>query len=172
MTASLARMLSRDFDQERRSSQYASRESSMYSNFTWLKSRLVPGTKVIVWGATVHLAHRAPESKHDGIAILRFGDYLRRGQQGHVFALGFSAFSGTYGRRQTNVLPAAPADSIEAKTFVDRAATERYLDKANLQTIGEAPGRVLAEDFHVARWAEAIDGLVMFREDRPPDFLD
>jgi hypothetical protein len=37
--------------------------------------------------------------------------------------------------------------------------------------MGAIPGRALGAGFKTARWDEVVDGMVVFREERPPEFM-
>jgi erythromycin esterase-like protein len=173
MVASLKRLFARDFtpdvpgvDPDTRL--FNARDGSMYQNFRWLVSQLPADSKVIVWTATTHATKdprkvpgfegRAPLGK------LLWDDYGTR-----AFALFISAASGSYARSSQPIqqLGPAPEGSLEQKAFAG-VGDSRYYDRKALQELGLIAGRALGTGFKTAMWDELCDGLVVFREERPP----
>lgn len=147
------------------------RDRSMYLNFQWLLARLPAHSKVIVWTANVHAAKTLNGvSGEEG--VVPFGSYVRREFKNRAFALGFSAFSGSYARTGQPVrqLSVAPSDSLEAQAFAGRESNTSYLSLKELRKLGSVPAR-LRTDFSTAQWGEVLDGMVIFREERAPDFI-
>jgi hypothetical protein len=146
------------------------REQWMYQNFQWLLSRLTAHSKVIVWAANTHVARDL-----SGVAgeegLIPFGSYVRREFKSRAFALGFSAYSGSYARTGQLVRPlsAAPGDSLEARAFAGRESDTAYFSSQELRKLGSIPARPLGTSFKTARWNEVLDGLLVFREEHPPD---
>jgi erythromycin esterase-like protein len=136
-----------------------------------LMSRLPANSKVIVWAATTHVAkdlsgmpgqdHRVP-----------LGAYIRREFRDHSFALGFSAYSGSYGmaRQPVRQLSVAPPLSLEGQAFTKDDSDTRYFKLNQLRKFGAVPARPMGSDFKTAKWDAVLDGLVVFREEHPPDF--
>ena len=178
MIDSLKRNFARDFTLDLTKNDQAvmwrnARDHSMYLNFQWLQSRLPPHSKIIVWAATVHLAKDLSGVSGDG-GSLPLGSYIRRDFGDQAFTLGFSAYSGTYVvvRPPVRSLSAAPDNSLEAQSFADLDANTVYLNLKQLRKLGSVPARPLGADFKTARWDEVLDGLVVFREERAPKYLD
>jgi len=145
------------------------RDRSMYLNFQWLMARLPAHSKVIVWAATIHVAKDlSGVSGNEG--VISFGSYVRREFGDRAFALGFSAYSGSYALTGQPVrqLSAAPDDSLDGRLSAER---ESYVALGELRKMGPLPGRALGAGFKTARWDEVVDGMVVFREERPPEFL-
>ena len=71
------------------------RDRWMYLNFQWLLSRLPAHSKVIVWAANTHVAKDLSGVPGEE-GVIPFGSYVRREFKGRAFALGFSAYSGSY----------------------------------------------------------------------------
>ena len=143
----------------------------MYLNFQWLLSPLPAHSKVIVWAANIHVAKdlsRVPGEE----CLIPFGSYVRREFKSDAFALGFSAYSGNYAMTGQPVqqLRVAAADSLEAQAFAGRDSTISYLSLKELWKFGSTPARPLGSDFKTARWSEVLDGILIFREERPPDY--
>jgi erythromycin esterase-like protein len=141
----------------------------MYLNFRWLMARLPAHSKVIVWAATTHVAKEL-----SGVSgsenIVPFGSYIHKEFGDRAFALGFSAYSGSYAMtgQATRQLSAAPENSLDG-----RASTESpsYLSLSELRRLGAIPARALGAEFKTALWDHVVDGMVVFREERPPEFL-
>ena len=150
------------------------RDASMYAIFDWLTHRLPPNSKIIVWAANAHIAHDAsadPAFSGGG----NFGSFIAKTYGRQSFALGLTALAGAYryGRREPNrALAPAGADSLESKALANIAAAAAYLDAAKLAAIGVAPARLLGADFDTANWQRAFDGVLVLRQQRPPQRTD
>jgi erythromycin esterase-like protein len=175
MVDNMKRLLARDFradagaGADSRVRDGNDRDRSMYSNFRWLMARLPAQSKVIVWAATTHAAKElSGVSGAEG--AVSFGSYVRREFGNRAFALGFSAYSGSYAMTGQPVrqLSAAPDDSMEARTV---AGGESYVSLSELRKMGAIAGRALGAGFKRARRDEVVDGMVVFREERPPEFV-
>ncbi len=178
MVANLRRNLARNFteddftkkDQELK--WRGDREQSMYLNFQWLLSRLPSQGKVIVWAATVHTAKEL-HSVGDWDGSVPLGSSIRKEFGDRAFSLGFSAYSGSYvaSRPPVRQLSVAPVTSLEGQAFAHAESGEVYFPRQQLQELGAIPGRPLGTSFKTAKWDEVLDGLVVFREERPPELL-
>ena len=175
MVASMKRLFARDFradvpaDADARSQDGNDRDRSMYLNLRWLMARLPEHSKVIVWAATIHVAKDlSGVSGSEG--VVPFGSYVHREFGDRAFALGFSAFSGSYAMTGQPVrqLSAAPEDSLDGRTI---AGGDSYVSLSELHKMGAIPGRALGAGFKTARWDEVVDGMVEFREERAPEFV-
>ena len=62
----------------------------------------------------------------------------------------------------------APEGSLERRAFAG-VGDSRYYDRRELQELGVIAGRALGTGFKTAMWDELCDGLVVFREERPPE---
>jgi erythromycin esterase-like protein len=173
MVTSIRRAIARDFLDQK--ANIAGRDRSMFLHFQWLSARLPRGSKIIVWAATAHLAKDAsalPEyAKSANLGSLIHQAYGRR-----AFVLGFSAASGAhYWSRQepSRSIDNAGAASVEAHALTHSAGNTAYLGPSALTRLGPKDGGALF--FHKplsVRWSEAIDGLVVFPDERPPHRLD
>lgn len=145
------------------------RSHSMWRNYQWWRAERFPqGSRVIVWGATVHLSRSA--RAHPRFAtVANFGSYIDRTYGDRASFLGFSAASGTY-MEGDQVRERAPAalGSLEAAALGDTALDLTYLDHASLRRLGALPGTVFSREPVVARWSDVVDGVVVFREERAP----
>jgi erythromycin esterase-like protein len=126
-------------------------------------------SKVIVWTATVHAAKNLSGVPGEE-KFVPLGSYIRREFKSDAFALGFSAYSGSYalGRQPVRTLAAAPANSLESRAFESGDSDTRYFDSSQIRKLGSIPARPLGPDFKTANWDDILDGLVVFREERPP----
>ena len=171
MIASAERDLSRDFMQTKAS--VAGRDHSMYLNFRWLAARLKPGTKIIVWAANQHVAKDAALDP-DFTAGGNVGAYIHAAYGRRAFALGFSAASGTFRWSRGEfrpIVPAAPG-SLEA-SLTAGAGEAAYAGPAQLQSLGERSSVLFSFQKPVsADWSRMFDGVVVFRESRPPVRID
>jgi erythromycin esterase-like protein len=178
MIDSLGKSLAFDFRQnvpkgvDEETLDFNDRDRWMYRNFEWLLARLPAHSKVIVWAANVHVAKDLSGVSGEENRV-PFGSYLQRNFKGRAFALGFSAYSGSYAMTGQPVrqLSPAPGDSLEAKTFAGRDSDTTYLSLKELRRFGSVPARALEAGFKTARWDEVFDGLVVFREERAPEFV-
>jgi hypothetical protein len=149
------------------------RDHWMYMNFRWHLSRLPAHSKVIVWAANVHVAKdlsHVPEEE----GLVPFGFYVRRQFKDRAFALGFSAYSGSYAfvGQPVRQLSDAPDTSLEWQSFANRGDSDTsYITLKQLRKFGPVGARPLGISFKTARWDDVLDGLVVFREERPPEYL-
>jgi erythromycin esterase-like protein len=178
MLENLKRTLARDLmssttaaDLDARS--FNDRDRSMYENFRWLVAHSPRQSKIIVWTAVNHAAKDLSGIPGDA-NLVSLGSYIRRDFANDAFALGISALAGTYARARqpARPLPPAPAASLEARTVDGNDSDVRYLNASRLADIGAVAARLPGPDFRTARWSSVIDGLVVFREERPPRFLE
>lgn len=148
------------------------RDRSMYLNFRWLLSRLPSHSKVIVWTATVHAAKdlSGVSGLDDRVPL---GSYIRRDFKDQAFTLGFSAYSGSYAfvGQPVRQLSVAPDTSLEWRLFANRASDTVYISLKQLRKFGSVGARPLGTSFRTARWDDILDGLVVFREERAPEYL-
>jgi erythromycin esterase-like protein len=177
MIENLKRYFARDYTEEFAKSAdpdagWNERDRSMYANFRWLLSRLPNHSKVIVWTATVHAAK---DLKYvNGFAgKVPLGSYIRRDFKDRAFALGFSAYSGSYAfaGQPVRQLSAASHASLEWQSFAHRDSDTVYLSLEQLRKFGSIGARPLGTSFATARWNDVLDGLVVFREERSPQYL-
>ncbi len=148
------------------------RDRSMYLNFAWLRSRLPPHSKVIVWAATVHVAKELSTVPGDENRI-PLGFYIHRDFKRRAFALGFSADSGSYAMVGQPVRPLslAPVGSLEGRSLAGRDIDTVYLSRGELRKIGPIAARPLGTNFTTARWDQVVDGLVIFRREQAPEYV-
>ena len=174
MVASLKREFARDFTQDLPGVDSGTRllnarDGSMYQNFRWLVSKLPAGSKVIVWTATTHAA-KDPRRVPGFESRVPLGKLLQDDYGARSFALFISAASGSYAlaRQPVQQLSPAPEGSLERRAF-EGAGDARYYGRNELHELGVIAGRALGTGFTTAMWDELCDGLVVFREERPPE---
>lgn len=143
--------------------QVRARDAAMAAQALRLVDRLPAGTKVIVWTATVHAARIGAipgEVPMGQILAARFG--------GRMFALGFSAAGGSYrwDRLESRPVPLAAAGSLERRAL-GSGTDVGYLDRTALSAAGTANAGALRHSPAPRRWSDVLDGLVVFREERP-----
>lgn len=145
----------------------------MYLNFQRLLSRLPRHSKVIVWAATVHVAKdlRGVDGFQDKVPL---GSYIRREFGDKAFSLGFSAYSGHYAmvHQAVQSLSDAPDTSLEGQAFEHRDSNAVFLSRKQLRKYDSIPARPLGTSFNTARWDQVLDGLVVLRKERAPDYLN
>ena len=148
------------------------RDHWMYVNFQWLLSRLPAHSKVIVWAANVHVAKELSGVPGEE-GLVPFGFYVRREFKSRAFALGFSAYSGSYAMTGQPVrqLSVAPDDSLEAQALAGRDSDTIYISLKQLRKFGSVGARPLGTSFKTAQWDDVLDGLVVFHEERAPQYL-
>lgn len=148
------------------------RDRSMYLNFRWLLSQLPPHSKVIVWAATVHAAKEL-NTVAGYESRIPLGSYIHRDFRSRAFALGFSAYSGSYAMVGQPVRPLSPSPptSLESQSLAGRDSDTVYISWSELRKIGLIAARPLGTSFTTARWEKVLDGLVIFRHEHAPDYL-
>ena len=147
----------------------AIRDHAMYDNFAWHRARLPNDAKVIVGTATVHAAKAGATG-----GVRPMGAYLHEALGDDAFVVGFSALAGSHGRPKQPpvVLEAATPGSLEQRAFAGSEAAIRYVDRAQLRAWGSVAGRALDYgDAQVRDWASLLDGVVVLREERPPQYV-
>lgn len=168
MLRSLSRWIGRDLLDDAEA--IHGRERSMFENFRWLRARQPRNAKIIVWGATVHLSK-------DASVISYFSTSGNLGSRVHsiygkgAYSLGFSALEGSYrvGGRNQRQLPSAPAGSLEAQVFagadVDQDAV--FVGPSRLARFGRVSAAAFRHEYQETNWSQALDGIVVFRRERP-----
>lgn len=143
---------------------------AMFANLQWHLARQPRGTKVIVWTATVHAA-RSTDMDPGRARIDDLGSRVARAYRGRAFVLGFTAAGGSYrqGRRNPpRTMAAAPPGSLEVVALGDRRDVA-YVGPAGLSAMGSRSAAMFMPERRLtARWRQALDGVVVFRRERPP----
>jgi erythromycin esterase-like protein len=86
----------------------------------------------------------------------------------HARSIGFSALSGSFrqGKGKFATMPTPPADSVEERALQDSNAS--YVDKLQLAAFGSSPGAFFYHSYQTLAWSSFLDGVVVFRSERPP----
>lgn len=169
MAASLRRSLARDFGLDRTEG-FNARDRSMYEGLEWHRARLPADAKIVVWCATIHaLEDASPIPTLEGLVPL--GAHVHRAHGPRAASIGFTAQSGRTAalRQPEHELSLAPPESLEGRALAE-GLDLRYLDRETLRALGELEARPVGHAFHRARWGAVLDGLVVFRRERPPRF--
>lgn len=149
------------------------RERSMFENFRWLTARHPRSAKIIVWGATVHLAKDASATSLSSFANL--GSRIHAVYGNAAYSIGFSALEGDYrvGRRGRVQLPAAPAGSLEARVIAEAGVDQDavYVESSRLGGFGRIQAAAFRHAYQEIDWSRALDGLVVFRREHPAESL-
>lgn len=167
MIRNIERYVARDFAEE--TTRSAGRDRSMYLNFRWLAARMPPGSKIIVWSATAHVARDSGAAP--GFAgAANFGSYVHRAYGRRAYSLGFSALGGSY--RESFMSPprdisVALPGSIESRALGRTGSETVYCAYECLARAGSVPGGVFSHRSINADWRRSLDGLIVFRTERP-----
>ena len=167
MISATRRWVARDFSPDGES--MANRDRSMFETFRWLESRLPKKRKIIVWAATVHVAKQGNPTWGDR-AGTNLGWFLHGEYGNRAVSVGFSALAGLFrqGRGTFPAMPVAPADSVEARALQGSDASVVYVDRKRLATMGVRPGAFFSHAYQTLAWSAFLDGVVVFRLERPP----
>ena len=169
----LRRTLARDYGEGAAASDpdllFNARDHSMFLNFQWWWSQLPPRSKVIVWTATVHAA----KSLRDVPGLERrisMGSLLRQAYGDRTFALAFSAAGGSsrFAHQPEQPLAPAPDSTLEGRAFSAQAPDITYMNRTQLRRLAVIAARPFGGDFKATDWSQIVDGLVIFRAERPP----
>jgi erythromycin esterase-like protein len=167
MISAAQRWISRDFTSD--AELIVGRDESMFQNFQWLRRQQSRRHKVILWAATVHIAKQGDPTWADHTGK-NFGSYVHQEYGVRAFSLGFSALTGSYrqGRREVHELPVAPLDSLDAQALSGSGSDAVYVGPKQLAAIGTAPGAIFRHSYQTLRWANFLDGVVVFQMEQPP----
>lgn len=167
MISATRRWLGRDFSSDGES--MASRDRSMFQTFEWLQSRLPAKHKIIVWAATVHIAKQGDPTWGDRSGA-NLGSLIHNKYGKHARSLGFSAIGGSFrqGRGKFPAIPTPPADSVEALALQGTADSAIYVGSKQLAAMRKRPGAFFYHSYQTLAWSTFLDGVVVFRTERPP----
>jgi len=172
MVASFERYIERDPGD--RAGYIRGRDRSMYLNFRWLADRLPPRSRIIVWAANNHVA-KDPSATGEYAGAGNLGSLVHEAYGRRAFALGFSALGGAHywGRSEpSRAFASAAPGSLEALALAGSRADTVYLGPARLRALGTLPGSLFRHEPARARWSDALDGVIVFREERAPARTD
>lgn len=149
-----------------RSAQRA-RSDAMAANVLQHRAMQPPGTRIIVWTATVH-AMKQPLVSRPGHSPM--GQRLHAELGTAVAAIAFTAAGGQSGRpgQAPKMLAAAPADSLEGQAMNGFNGDLRYLGPDELGRMGEIMARMAVHSRpEQLNWSGAVDGVVVLRAEAP-----
>jgi erythromycin esterase-like protein len=147
------------------------RDRAMFDNFVWHRAHMPSSAKIIVWCATVHAAKDGRPISNE---LVPMGSYIHQSVGNDAAAIGFTALTGSYGRmgHVPTEMPAASADSLEAKAFANSTDDIRYIDNMQLKQYGAVTARPI--DYgksQKADWESILDGVVVLRHERAPEYV-
>lgn len=148
----------------------AVRDRAMHENLAWQLSRLPPGSKAVLWCATVHALKAPFQGGYEPL-----GAYVHRAHGAVAASIGFTASAGSEGRHgmQAKMLAPAPAGSLEARAAARNRNAPRYVDARELRALGSVRSRVLTHGrFDTAHWGSLLDGIVVLPMEHPPHYPD
>jgi erythromycin esterase-like protein len=168
LISAFQRWISRDFTSD--AEMIVRRDRSMFQNFEWMRQQQPRRNKVILWSATVHIAKQADPTWADHTGE-NFGSHLHQEYGPRAFSLGFSALNGSYrqGSHTVQQQPVAPPDSFEAQVLRKSESDAVYVDSSQLAAMGTIQGAIFRHSYQTLPWSNALDGVVVFRVERPPD---
>jgi erythromycin esterase-like protein len=144
------------------------RDRSMAENVKWHLSNSPKESKVIIWCATIHAA----KSLSSGKEPMAF--HLEQLLKEQVFSIGFSALSGGFGRKSSQIKSIVPAP-LEQRAFLGKPEDIEisYLSTDFLKTVGEVQAQPITYNrIESANWSERLDAIIVLREEEPIVTLD
>jgi erythromycin esterase-like protein len=153
------------FGRQRDASLAPDRDAVMYRNVRWHRMRIPPGSKVIVWTATVHAARRQRV-----LSKIPLGAHLAAELGDRVSVVGFTALGGqsSMAGRPSRDLIVLPSSSLENRTS-RQDTTWTLLSSRELRDLGNVPsrllGKIVSED-----WSAYFDYVLVIREEIAPAF--
>lgn len=138
------------------------RDSVMAENVVWIKERLFPGQKIILWAANTHLGYQRELLKYpDG--MIPMGDFLKKRYGDRYYALSFTSLDGAFNSLQGGVKKASPASNKSLEYLLGQVAGPyAYLRKKDLAAMPfENPfqARLYGYTNWYAEWPRMTDGI-------------
>lgn len=105
------------------------RDEQMGKNLVWLANSLYPDRKIIIRAATFHIARNMPQHfrRPDNGGVIyapnqvTMGDFVHEALANETYAMGFTAFEGTWGTIYTNVFDIALPEPGELAFLINHA---------------------------------------------------
>lgn len=158
----------------------AGRDRQMAANLIWLANERYPGKKIIVWGATMHLARNTPTLEEKGLLFGRSRPYEKLRNMGHfvhqefgkqVYTIGFLAREGKWalagGSRFSAPIEKAPKGSF-ADLFTRAGFELAFLDLRGRASWGaEMVARPMGYAEMMGDWTNVVDGFFFTRKMTP-----
>lgn len=155
------------------------RDRLMAENALWLSNEFYPDSKIIIWAATTHLIYNAEAIELQGYpkAFDEFnsmGGFLREALGEEVYALGFVAYEGEFGKAgdTPEKIPTPALTDLEAQFY----AAGREFSFLNFRTL-PAGGEWLNEPVQSnsmlgytparAVWPQTLDGVIYIQTMMP-----
>ena len=153
------------------------RDAQMARNLVWLANVHYPGRKLIVWAASLHVARdvaqlRSTAGSQPYLSTTSMGGEAYQALGTQMYALGFTAGTGTFGRfgMAPSPLPAVRAGSLEAD-FLEAALVNAFVDFRARPAGGEWLQDVYARPFGYGDlrgdWTRVVDGMIYTRDMTP-----
>ncbi|MBX9731169.1 MAG: erythromycin esterase family protein, partial [Sphingomonas sp.] len=141
------------------------REDALYQNFASFAGKLVPQTKIIIWGATTHLA-KDPGAAWGISGFRSLGARVHDQYGDRAVSVGFSALKGSYrqSRKQIAIAPPPPL-ALELEVISNSTSSAVYLNLALLRAIGTRPAAALDHVYRTLDWSQVMDAMVIFEEE-------
>lgn len=146
------------------------REQAFFDNFIWWRSQLPADAKIIVWGASVHVAKTA-----SGLELFRevetFGALVNESLGDRAHFLNFTAVSGSYRflDREEQPIPEPQPGSVEALHATMDGY--RYLDRDAVAALGVRPSSIYGRAPVTEDISTITDSLIVIARERPPGYL-
>lgn len=154
------------------------RDSLMAGNIIWLKEKLYPKKKIIIWAATYHTSRNLPHSGNLKKAE-SMGDILYKKYDDKMYNIAFVGCSGTYGLYDNSneiKYPKFSKASIE-NLFITTNYAYGFLDLKRLNMSSDSCKLSSFKMFAVEResyyhqWRKSIDGIFFIRQMYPNGLL-
>ena len=154
------------------------RDRQMGENFVWLAKQAYPGRKIIVWAGTSHILRNHASILNEPDPVTSMGDWVEKALGPEVYALGFTAYRGRYGKlgtSQTMDMEPAAENSLEDLLF--KAELEfAWLDLAvpgpdGLWLREPISSRPLRHEPKTADWTRLMDGIFFIRDMQPSTWI-
>jgi erythromycin esterase-like protein len=145
--------------------------NEFFENFNWWRRQRPADAKIIVWGASVHMARGAPGHGLFG-DVETFGALVNEAAPEGIHFLNFVAVSGSYRflDREEQALPEPEPGSVEA-LYADLEGY-RFLDREAVEALGVRPSSIYGGRPVSADISAITDSLIVIARERPPAFLN
>ena len=145
---------------------FNARDHALYENLVWQLHRLRAGTKVIVWCASVHAAHKSSSDNHHPM-----GEFLHHDFGSRLAVVAVDALEGSYGRQSPESIKSAQ-DSLEATLFAQETGDIRIATGASLNAVADRPAHFMNFGKSVtAHWSDFVEAIVIVRTEQPPRYV-
>ena len=140
------------------------RDEQMAKNVLWHINQLPENSKVIVWGATIHMA-KTLAPIYTGRVPMAF--HLKRIFQDDMFSIGFTALNGKFGRSPDKIKEIKPA-TMAISAFKNNPYGLRYFNFSELTKLGEIEAQAITYGkTALVNWSQILDALIVIRNEEP-----